>query len=116
MSEDDIVDPILQMVDGGNRAVPCIPVQPPSDLREYEVALVSVPMHLAAGMRGTIAHWVQGRRRAARQGSVFYKRGRDAVVFEVGEGTFRSAKRRHLVDEESDVLSAEVAEQPRRSA
>ncbi|KAL0421002.1 UNVERIFIED_CONTAM: hypothetical protein Slati_3123100 [Sesamum latifolium] len=115
MSEDDAVNPSLQVVDGGNRSVSCIPVQLPSDLREQEAALVSVPVRFAAGMRGTMARRGRGRCRAAQRGSVFCKRGREAVVFEAGEGAFRSVKRCHLVDEESDVLSGEAAEQPRHS-
>ncbi|KAL0331641.1 UNVERIFIED_CONTAM: hypothetical protein Sangu_1709600 [Sesamum angustifolium] len=56
-----------------------------------------------------------GRRPGARRGSVFCKRRRELVVFDISEGTFRSAKRRYLVDEESDMLSVEAVEQPHRS-
>ncbi|KAL0409545.1 UNVERIFIED_CONTAM: hypothetical protein Sradi_1888900 [Sesamum radiatum] len=57
----------------------------------------------------------QGRSRCRlpRRGSVVRKRGRDPVGVDKGEGSLRLAKRRHLLDEESDVLSMEVVMQPR---
>ncbi|KAL0410570.1 UNVERIFIED_CONTAM: hypothetical protein Slati_3646700 [Sesamum latifolium] len=43
------------------------------------------------------------------------KRSREAVLPIVEGGSFRDEKRRHLIDEDSDIPSAEVAMQPRHS-
>ncbi|KAK4397463.1 hypothetical protein Sango_1582900 [Sesamum angolense] len=90
MSEDDAVNPSLGVVAGGSRSVPCVLFQFSSvHLMEQTNILVSIPVSFAVGTRGIMAHQGRGRCRGRRRGSVFCKRGKESVVFDISEGTFR---------------------------
>ncbi|KAL0366792.1 UNVERIFIED_CONTAM: hypothetical protein Sradi_3569300 [Sesamum radiatum] len=77
----------------------------PMDTKE---SLVFVLVNFVMGSRGLMLRRGRGRRRLARRGSIMRKRNRVEVVVESSEGMLHVAKRRHLVDEESDVLLAEA--------
>ncbi|KAL0403880.1 UNVERIFIED_CONTAM: hypothetical protein Sradi_2028800 [Sesamum radiatum] len=77
-------------------------------------SLFSVPIRFAAVPRGGAGRRRRGQRRAVRGVLAGRKRSRGIVLEPVG-GEVREVKRRHLFDEDTDILSAEVATQPRRS-
>ncbi|KAL0439752.1 UNVERIFIED_CONTAM: hypothetical protein Slati_2458200 [Sesamum latifolium] len=78
---------------------------------DTEEALVLVPVRFAVG-GGSSGRRGRGRKRVARHGMVPQKRDRDPTVVQVEPDVVREGKRRHLMDEESDVLSAETAGSP----
>ncbi|KAL0457798.1 UNVERIFIED_CONTAM: hypothetical protein Slati_0407000 [Sesamum latifolium] len=114
LSEPELGDCIVEETAGGSHVVLLALTSQPTDApMEMEAQLVPVPILFTAGTRGLMARRGRRRKRGVRRGMVIRKRDRASVRME--EGLIRDTKRRHLLDEESDVLSAEVAQQPRRS-
>ncbi|KAL0296143.1 UNVERIFIED_CONTAM: hypothetical protein Sradi_6666400 [Sesamum radiatum] len=84
-----------------------------SSLALADEVLVQV-WHRTGARTSTVWHR-RGQKRAMRGGLNFLKPGQEAVIQVLGNRLFREDKRRHLLYEKSDILSAEVAMQSPRS-
>ncbi|KAL0443691.1 UNVERIFIED_CONTAM: hypothetical protein Slati_2091800 [Sesamum latifolium] len=77
--------------------------------------LVAVPVVFCASVTRGSGRRRKGMRGAGRRGLTTRKRGLVFDLFEIGEGEDRAPKRRHLLNEDSDIISTEAAMQPCRS-